>query len=73
MNIRQRKRIGTIGILFGLALYSILVVLFVTSFKRLPIWAEVPVYLIFGIIWIKPCYHILMWIETSHWRLPKNE
>ncbi len=72
MTTRQRKRIGTLAILVGIALYSVVVVLVVTSFQRLPIWAEVPVYLVLGIIWIKPCYHVLMWIETNQWRQPKK-
>lgn len=72
MKTSTRKFTGMIGILVGLTLYSIIVVLIMTSFKRLSIWFEVPLYLVFGLIWIKPCYHIMMWIETSHWRLPKK-
>ena len=71
MTIRTRKRLGMVAILIGLSLYAIVVVMVMTSFKRLPIWAEVPAYLVLGIIWIKPCYQLMVWIETGKWKAPK--
>jgi hypothetical protein len=38
---------------------------------RLPVPAQVPVYLVLGTIWLLPLKRFLIWMETGRWNAPQ--
>ena len=36
--------------------------------SRLPMLAQVPLYLFLGLVWIAPLGPLLLWMETGKWR-----
>jgi predicted membrane channel-forming protein YqfA (hemolysin III family) len=66
-----RKPAGMFMILGLIVLLAFIVGSFSHSIARLPAWAQIPVYIIAGIIWIMPLKPLLSWMETGRWRRPK--
>jgi hypothetical protein len=55
LSYKARKRLSLLILLVGMPAYVVLAVTIMNSLPRLPLWAEVPVYLILGFAWIVPC------------------
>ena len=53
-----------------IALWAIMVGSLSGLIGALPMWAQVPVYVVLGIVWIwvLPLRRLLAWMETGRWR-----
>ncbi len=64
---------GILAIVAGLVIYgwlvAILVAPIVTEWHAL---AQLPVYIVLGVIWVLPLRRFLAWMETGRWK-PKDE
>lgn len=59
------------GILFILAMITVWAALIATLAEWIENWptlAQLPVYLVAGIVWILPLKPLLRWMETGRWR-----
>lgn len=65
-----RKPAGMLAIVSLIALWAIMVGSLSGLIGALPVWAQVPVYVVLGIvwIWILPLRRLLAWMETGRWR-----
>lgn len=63
-----RKPFGIFVILGLIAVLAFFIGSFSEMVGRLPGWAQIPVYVIAGIIWIAPLKPLLQWMETGRWR-----
>ena len=54
LSYKARKRLSLLALLVGMPVYVVLAVTVMNWLPRLPIWAEVPVYLVLGLAWIIP-------------------
>ena len=54
LSYKARKRLSLLALLVGMPAYVVLAVTVMNWLPRLPIWAEVPVYLVLGLAWIIP-------------------
>ncbi len=54
LNYKTRKRLALLVLLVGMPLYVVVAVTVMNRLPRLPLWAEVPVYLVLGFAWILP-------------------
>ncbi|MPT47842.1 MAG: DUF2842 domain-containing protein [Sphingobium sp.] len=60
-----RKPFGMFLILALIALWAFVIGSLSGPIGRLPGWAQIPIYLISGIIWIFPLKPLLRWMETG--------
>ena len=51
---KARKRLSLLILVVGMPAYVVLVVSLMSTINRLPIWLEVPCYLVLGFAWILP-------------------
>ena len=51
---KARKRLSLLNLLVGMPVYVVLAVTLMNHIQRLPIWAEVPAYVVLGFGWILP-------------------
>ncbi len=58
-----RKPAGVLAICGLILCWCILVANLATSINRLPALAQVPVYLVLGLVWIAPLKPLLRWME----------
>lgn len=61
---RTRKFIGALALLFGLLVYIILAVAIGIRVPRTPL-AELPYYILAGILWIFPAIRIIAWMARG--------
>lgn len=54
LSYRARRRLSLLILLVGMPAYVVIAVSLMNSIARLPIWLEVPAYLILGFGWILP-------------------
>lgn len=54
LSYKARKRLALLILLIGMPVYVVLAVTVMNRLPRLPIWAEVPVYILLGLAWIFP-------------------
>ncbi len=54
LNYKTRKRLALLVLLVGMPFYVVVAVTVMNRLPRLPLWAEVPVYLVLGFAWILP-------------------
>jgi len=54
LTYKTRKRLSLLILLVGMPVYVVLAVTVMNALPRLPIWAEVPVYIALGFGWIVP-------------------
>jgi hypothetical protein len=66
----SRKVIAILILVFGLIIYA-LVAVTVIGWLSWSDAAKIPLFALAGIAWIFPCRHLLIWMETGRWRLPK--
>jgi hypothetical protein len=67
-----RKPAGMLAILLLILVWVVLVASFSAEIGSLPILVQLAIYLVLGIVWIAPLKPLLLWMETGHWRLPRN-
>ena len=65
-----RKPVGMLTIVGLIIAWAVLVGSLSPWIGTLPVWAQVPVYVVLGIvwIWILPLKRLLAWMETGRWR-----
>lgn len=65
-----RKPVGMIAILALITGWAVLVGSLSGLIGGLPMWAQVPVYIFLGLVWIwlLPLRRLLAWMETGRWR-----
>ena len=61
---------GILLLLGGLALYAVAVVIASPLIERLPVLAQMLVYLVLGTAWLLPLRRFLIWMETGRWKAP---
>lgn len=54
LSYRARRRLSLLILLVGLPLYVVVAVSVMNALPRLPIWFEVPLYVVLGFLWIIP-------------------
>lgn len=54
LGYKARKRLSLLILLVGMPVYVVAVVTVLNWLPRLPLWAEVPVYIGLGLAWILP-------------------
>lgn len=54
LSYKARKRLSLLILLIGMPAYVVLAVTVMNWLPRLPLWAEVPVYILLGVAWILP-------------------
>lgn len=54
LSYKARKRLSLLVLLVGMPVYVVAAVSVMNALPRLPLWAEVPVYLALGFAWILP-------------------
>lgn len=54
LSYNTRKRLSLLILLVGMPAYVVLAVTVMNALPRLPLWAEVPVYVLLGVAWILP-------------------
>ena len=54
LSYKARKRLSLLVLLVGMPAYVVLAVSVMNALPRLPLWAEVPVYILLGFGWILP-------------------
>ncbi|WP_179504609.1 MULTISPECIES: DUF2842 domain-containing protein [unclassified Sphingomonas] len=62
-----RKPVGILVLLAALAIYAGVVMALGGWIGRLPVLAQVPVYLVLGTAWLLPLRRFLIWMETGRW------
>lgn len=68
VNPSWRKPAGMIAILSLILVWVIAVASFSGWIGTLPVLAQLPIYLVLGIVWIAPLKPMLRWMETGRWR-----
>lgn len=63
-----RKPAGSFLILGLIIVWAVVIASFSESIGRLPGWAQIPVYVVSGLVWIAPLKPLLRWMETGRWR-----
>lgn len=63
-----RKPAGALGIVFWVLAWVVLVASFSRWIGQLHVLAQLPVYVVTGIVWILPLGGVLRWMETGRWR-----
>ena len=63
-----RIPLGILALIFALAAYAMVIVRYLAApIARLPVLAQVPVYIVLGVVWLLPLRRYLIWMETGHW------
>ena len=65
-----RKPAGIFLILGLITLWAVCIGSLSGIIGGLPAWAQIPFYLITGIVWIVPLKPLLQWMETGSWHRP---
>ena len=60
-----RIPVGVLALLAVLLAYGIVVAMLSTPIGRLPVLAQLPIYLVLGTIWLLPLRRFLIWMETG--------
>ena len=63
-----RIPVGILALLLALLIYGALVArLLAPLISGWPALAQVPVYLLLGVVWLLPLRRFLIWMETGRW------
>ncbi|MDB5660893.1 MAG: hypothetical protein JWS10_3508 [Cypionkella sp.] len=65
LSYKSRKRWSLLILLVGMPIYVVVAVNLIDKIDRLPIWAEVPAYLILGVAWILPFKRVFLGIGQA--------
>ena len=64
-----RIPVGVLALFAVLLIYGSLVARYLAPLMaNWPTLAQVPVYLLLGLVWLLPLRRFLIWMETSNWR-----
>ncbi|WP_414714028.1 DUF2842 domain-containing protein [Sphingomonas sp.] len=63
-----RKPAGALAIIAWILMWIILIATFSRYIGALPVLAQLPIYLVAGIVWILPLRPLVIWMETGRWR-----
>ena len=64
-----RIPLGVLALLSALVVYGLLIArLIAPLIERWHALAQLPVYLVLGVIWLLPLKRFLIWMETGRWR-----
>ncbi|HEX8668465.1 MAG TPA: DUF2842 domain-containing protein [Allosphingosinicella sp.] len=63
-----RKPAGIFAILVLIALWAVLIATLADAVAGWPTLAQLPLYVVAGIVWILPLKPLLRWMETGRWR-----
>lgn len=63
-----RKPVGALAIILLVLVWIVLVATFSAEIGSLHVLLQLPIYLIFGVLWIMPLKPLLRWMETGRWR-----
>jgi hypothetical protein len=65
-----RKPVGMLAIVALIILWAVMVASLSGLIGTLPVWAQTPLYVVLGIVWIwvLPLRRLLAWMETGSWR-----
>lgn len=68
-----RIPVGILALTVGLLVFGVVVARYAPDLiGDWPIWAQTIVYLILGVIWIRPLRRFLIWMETGSFSPPKD-
>ncbi len=73
LNYKTRKRLALLVLLVGMPFYVVVAVTVMNRLPRLPLWAEVPVYLVLGFAWILPFKAVFKGIGQPDPNQPDSE
>ena len=59
---KARRRWALVVLLIGMPIYVVIALNVIVQVERLPIWVEVPVYLVLGTLWIVPFRRLFLGI-----------
>ena len=65
-----RKPVGALVIVASALIWVVVVSTFSAEIGALPVLVQLPIYILFGIVWIWPLKPLLQWMETGTWRPP---
>lgn len=71
MTYKSRRRWALVVLLIGMPLYLVIALNVMVRIDRLPIWAEVPVYILLGTAWILPFKRLFTGIGQADESDPK--
>lgn len=64
-----RIPIGIIVLILGVLLYAELIAHFLAPLVgQWPALAQLPLYIVLGVVWLAPLRRFLIWMETGRWR-----
>ena len=63
-----RKPVGALAIVATALIWVIVVATFSEQIGALHVLLQLPIYILFGIVWILPLKPLLQWMETGRWR-----
>jgi len=73
LSYASRRRYALLILLVGMPAYVVLAVSLMTAIDRLPLWAEVPAYLILGVAWILPFRVVFLGIGQADPDAPETK
>ena len=63
-----RIPVGILALVAGLIIYAVVIARYAPSLiGSWPVWAQTLVYIVLGVIWIRPLRRFLIWMETGRW------
>ncbi len=65
LSYKARRRLSLLILLVGMPVYVVIAVSLMNSIARLPIWLEVPAYLILGFGWILPFKRVFIGVGQA--------
>jgi hypothetical protein len=68
MSPSWRKPVGMLAILTLILVWVVAVASFSAQIGALHWLAQLPIYVVLGIVWILPLRPLLLWMETGRWR-----
>lgn len=63
-----RKPLGVLLVILLLAIYVLVAARLADPILRLPVLAQVPLWIALGVVWIFPMKPLIRWIETGQWK-----
>ena len=73
LSYKARRRLSLLILLVGMPVYVVLAVTVMNWLPRLPLWAEVPVYVVLGVAWILPFKAVFKGVGQTDPDLPSED
>ena len=68
-----RIPVGVLGLVLGLVVYALAIAALVPRvIAGWPALAQMPIYLVLGLVWLLPLRPLLIWMETGKWRAARR-